>query len=148
MEINLYSDFNVDILKRILETKKNNKITRIYSSQYSQFYQSIISAEKNNNSISIVWTLPENIIESFLNSINGEPIDLKQCLSEVDFYAEKLINLASKSKFLLLTSWIYDPTYSNSIIQDWAPNDGIKFLLSSMSCHLAKRIKPFNNIIF
>ena len=79
MQINLYSDFNIDILKRILEKNKNNKIFKINSTQYSQFYQSIISSKYSNDEISIVWTLPENIIQSFSKALCGDSFEIKEC---------------------------------------------------------------------
>ena len=44
--LNLISDFNLDLLKRVIESKNISEINAINTSSYGQLYQSIFSFEE------------------------------------------------------------------------------------------------------
>ena len=59
MPINLHliSDFNIELLKRNIDSRNNKNINNIITYPYGQLYQSIYSFKKEPDNISFVWTL-------------------------------------------------------------------------------------------
>ena len=85
ININLISDFNLELLKRVIESKKNNDFENIFTSSYGQFYQSIFLFKIDLNTINFVWSLPESHIKSFQKALNFEEINKNKLIEEVKY---------------------------------------------------------------
>ena len=144
--LNLFSDFNLDLLKRVIESKNVNEINSVNTSSYGQLYQSIFSFEEDFNSINFIWSLPENHIKTFQSALNFEDINKSQLKNEVEEYANLLVKLSEKCKFIIIPSWQRLPNYKSHGIIDFKIEGGISKLISEMNILLADRFKEVNNI--
>ena len=119
LNLNLISDFNLDLLKRVIKSKNISEIKTVNTSPYGQLYQSIFSFEEDFNSINFIWSLPESHIKTFQSALNFEDINKSQLNEEIEEYANLLINLSKKCKFILLPLWQRLPHYKTHGIIDF-----------------------------
>lgn len=148
MKINLQliSDFNIDILKRAIESKNISEINSIKSSSYGQLYQSIFEFKNDLNTVNFIWSLPESHIKSFQKALNFEDINKEKLIIEVEEYADLLINLSKQCKFLLIPTWQVLPYYKTYGIIDWKIENGISRLINEMNFLLSNKFENISNI--
>ena len=146
MNLNLISDFNLDLLKRVIESKNVSEINSVNTSSYGQLYQDIFSFEEDFNAINFIWSLPESHIKTFQSALNFEDISKSQLKEEVEEYASLLINLSKKCKFLLIPFWQRLPYYKTHGLIDLKIECGIAKLINEMNILLADRFKEVSNI--
>ena len=128
--LNLISDFNLDLLKRVIESKNVSEINSVNTSSYGQFYQYIFSFKEDFNAINFIWSLPESHIKTFQSALNFEDINKSQLNEEIEEYANLLINLSKKCKFILLPLWQRLPYYKTHGILDLKIECGITKLIN------------------
>ena len=148
MKINLQliSDFNLDLLKRAIESQKAVEINSVKTSSYGQLYQSIFSFKNDINTIIFVWSLPETHIKSFKDALNFEDIDKLKLISEVEEYTNLIINLSKKCKYVFIPTWQKLPYYKTYGIIDLKIDNGISKLLIEMNLLLSNKFRDFSNI--
>ena len=146
ININLISDFNLELLKRVIESKKNNDFENIFTSSYGQFYQSIFLFKIDLNTINFVWSLPESHIKSFQKALNFEEINKNKLIEEVKSYANLLVKLSEKCKFIIIPTWQKLPHYKSYGLMDWKMENGISKLITEMNLILAKQFEKVSNI--
>ena len=144
--LNLISDFNLDLLKRVIESKNVSEINSVNTSSYGQFYQYIFSFKEDFNAINFIWSLPESHIKTFHSALNFEDINKSQLNKEIEEYANLLINLSKKCKFILLPCWQRVPYYKTHGIIDFKIEYGITRLINEMNMLLADRFEQISNI--
>ena len=128
--LQLISDFNLDLLKRVIESKTVSEINSINTSSYGQLYQSIFSFKEDFNSINFIWSLPESHIKTFQRALNFEDINKSQLKQEVEEYANLLVGLSKKCKFILIPLWQRLPHYKTYGIIDLKIESGISKLIN------------------
>lgn len=146
MNLQLISDFNLELLKRVIESKNSSEINSVKTCSYGQLYQSIFSFKEDLNTINFIWSLPESHIESFKNALNFLDIDKSKLIEEVEEYANLIINLSKKCKFVLIPIWQRLPHYKTYGVIDWKIENGISKLISEMNLLLANNFKEISNI--
>ena len=146
INLNLISDFNLEILKRILISKNIEGVNKVNTSDYGQLYQSIYKFETNLDTINFIWSLPETHIKNFRKLLNSEPISKDELLKEIDDYAELIINLSKKSKYIFIPSWSILSYYRKSGYLDWDQDNGIARFITEMNLKLAKKFDKHRNI--
>ncbi len=144
--LHLISDFNLDLLKRVIESKKVTEINSVNTSSYGQLYQAIFSFEEDLNAINFIWSLPENHIKTFQSALNFEEINKTQLEKEVEEYANLVVNLSKKCKFVLLPLWQRLPHYKTYGIIDLKIEFGILKLINEMNLLLSNRFKNVSNV--
>ena len=105
VNLNLISDFNLETLKRIIMSQNSNLIAKIETSNFGQIYQSILEFKEDLNSVNFIWSLPENHFENFQKILNCEEIVIDELFEEVDIFADLILQLSKKCKFIFLANW-------------------------------------------
>lgn len=148
MQINLQliSDFNIELLKRSIESKNFSEIIDIKTSSYGQLYQSIFSIKKDLNSVCFIWSLPESHIKLFNNALNFEDINKDKLIQEVEEYANLIISLSKKSKYVLIPTWQKLSYYTSYGISDLKIDNGISKLILDMNQKLSECFQKVSNI--
>ena len=146
INLNLISNFNIELLKRNIDAKNINFINEVKSSQYDQLYQSIFNFEENIDTINFIFSFPEAHIKSFRDALDFKEIKKSDLLKEIDEYAELIKNLSTKSKFVILPTWQKLPFYKSHGIMDWKSELGITRLITEMNLRLAENFSKISNI--
>ncbi len=146
MKLNLISDFNLELLKRFIESKSIKLIDKVNTIPYGQFYQSIFTFKEDKNSVNFVWTFPENHIQSFKKALNGEEINIEDVEKEVNEFANLIINLSQDCKYIFIPSWVKLFHYRSYGILDWKIEFGINRLIAQMNLRLAVKFENIPNI--
>ena len=144
--LRIISDSNLEILRRILLSKKNKNLSDIKVSPFGQLYQSIYSFIDDPKSIIFISTFPESHIEEFKKALFSEEINSEKLLSEIDDYAEMIINLSSKCKYILIPAWVTMSHHKTQGLIDWKSEFGINNLIAEMNLRLCKRLRIYENI--
>ena len=84
----------------------------------------------------------------FQSALNFEDINKSQLKKEVEEYANLLLTLSKKCKFVLLPLWQRLPHYKTYGIIDWKIEFGISKLINEMNLLLSNRLNNVNNIYF
>ena len=132
-KVSLISDFNTELLLRYLRLldEKSNFV----SLPYGQVFQSL--ATKDHYDLSIIWTLPENISQTFNKALQFKEINLKEIYDEVDRFSDAIKNFSVNVKSIFLASWASRLEYNGYEMQDWKEGLGIQNILSRMNFRLS-----------
>jgi FkbH-like protein len=144
-KLTLISDFNAELLARILSNQDNSEITiDVQVAPFGQVYQSLSAGIQGSGGI--VWTLPERIVPSFACAIEFNEVDIQHCLGEVDIFAQALLEFASRSTCVFVSSWCLPSDQRGYGMLDWKPGLGMAHLLARMNLHLAERLSEASNV--
>jgi len=166
MKIGLISDFNTDILSRMIQNDDNDY--NVVSFPYAQVYQSLISVAQNklpascyiggNDSVEnefqaeskldnlFVWTRPEKIFNEFLKLTEFKIIDKEKLLKEVDLFSDSLIDTANSVGNLFIMSWVKSAYHSGYGMSDYKENLGISYFINIINNRLNENISNISNI--
>jgi FkbH-like protein len=167
MTIGVISDFNSDILSRLLQNDKDMNAS-IISFPFGQVHQSLKNARINKipsgcyvggNSenihaiekytdldLLVVWTRIENILLTFKQATNYEKIEIDKLLEEVDSFADELITVSKNIKFLFFLSWVLPNNYQGYGMSDYKSQFGLQYLLNMINNRMADNLSKVSNI--
>jgi FkbH-like protein len=144
-KLTLISDFNADLLARILDNQVCGEIPiDVQVAPYGQVYQSLAAITQGRSGI--VWTLPERSIPTFARALEGNVIDVEQCLYEVDVFAQAVLGFAAHSPCVFVASWCQPSDQRGYGMLDWKPALGLANLLARMNLHLADKLSSASNV--
>tara|TARA_Y100001968_G_C19446092_1_gene765431 strand:- start:3230 stop:4888 length:1659 start_codon:yes stop_codon:yes gene_type:complete len=146
MKLQLISDFNLELLKRNLESRNFAEIDQVEVCEYGQLYQSIFSLKEDLSSVRFIWSLPENHIHEFKKALIAEDIRRDILIEEIDNYATSIIDLAKRSKYVLVPTWCKLYHYQTYGILDWKIEMGITRIISEMNIRLSENFSKIENI--
>ena len=148
VNLNLISDFNLETLKRIIMSQNSNLIAKIETSNFGQIYQSILEFKEDLNSVNFIWSLPENHFENFQKILNCEEIVIDELFEEVDIFADLILQLSKKCKFIFLANWEKLANYQSQGLLDCKNPQGINRFLLEINLRISKKDMAKNEQIF
>ncbi len=165
MRIGLISDFNIDVLSRILQSE--NKTYEIISFPFGQVYQSLMSVAQNriptscyiggnDSAISeisnerienlIVWTRPESILKEFSKLLNFEEVNIDKLLNEVDEFSTSLISSSKAVGNIFIMSWEKPLYHTGYGMSDYQSGVGLSYFINIINNRLSENISNISNI--
>ena len=149
-EIELLSNFNLDLLYNFLGNEINKKKYILKKPQYGQFYEKafkiINSREKKH--LCVVWSQIEKIISNFEKLVNYENIQFNQLRKEVNQYISVIKQLSKKSEHLIVLSWILPDYAKGKYLKDLTSDLGLSKNLNFINDQVANSLKKLKNISF
>jgi FkbH-like protein len=94
----------------------------------------------------VVWTRPEAVIDTFRRALAFEPINQEDALEEVRAYAAALAQFASRTRYVLLPTWVVPPFERGWGMLDYRPGVGIAHLLARMNLALADALRDHRSV--
>lgn len=147
----LVSDTNMSPLVRFLADPMIQPVVMLEEASYNQVFQVLMDsghpAWQNNLDILMIWTSPETVCPSFRSVMDYQDSDIDSILSEVDRFADLILDASIHSSVTLVASWSTPPgiRWIQSIALKH--NIGISNLLMQMNLRLAERFQHNRNII-
>lgn len=146
----IISDFNCDIFAAFLNNDQDAPKVQSVLSPFNQLYQALTQKEnsfrKTKPDYSVVWTQPENAIESFNKVINYRNISMDILFEEVDEFSSLLIKNAEIVKALFVPTWTTPPFLRGWGMLDIKSRHGISNILNRMNLRLTDNLKSKSNI--
>jgi FkbH-like protein len=145
----IISDFNTGVLAGYLNNDTTPPITNTTAAPFGQVIPTLIGKDldcwKNTYDSAIIWTQPENVIESFKHILNYQPIPVDKILREVDEYTLALMNLRDKVNSVFIPTWIL-PTYHRGYgMLEMKNGIGITNILARMNLKLSENLNNTRN---
>lgn len=143
--LHLISDFNITPLARALAANALPELGEVTVAPYGQVHQTLLAAGLPD-SIAVVWTRPEGVIESYQQAIDLAEIDHALVLREVEAFVALLRKFAGTVRHLFVPTWsrtISSPTYG---MLDWTPGLGLSHLLARMNLALGEGLADLPNV--
>lgn len=143
--LHLISDFNITPLARALAANASPGLGEVTVAPYGQVHQTLFAAGIPD-SIAVVWTRPEGVIESYRQASDLAEIDHALVLQEVESFVALLRTFAGTVRHLFIPTWsrtVSSPTYG---MLDWTPGLGLSHLLARMNLALAGGLADLPNV--
>lgn len=147
--IHILSDFNVAVFAGVLNNLSDGFNVQAQLAPFGQVIPLLLDSESdmwsNAQDMALVWTQPQSVVPSFGRMLEFETISIEQVLSEVDQFADLVLNLESKCKAVFIPSWVI-PTANRGLgLNDMKQDGGIANILMRMNLRLAERISEKTN---
>jgi FkbH-like protein len=146
LDVELISDFNLDILGRYLAQDDLRPACSVRSQPFGQVYPALIDGVERQIDFGIVWTRPEAVIPAFAKALALQPVDFDSVMQEVQAFGSALTSYAQRARFVLVTSWASPPDNRGYGMLDWRPGLGLRHLLARMNLALAESLAAQNTI--
>ena len=102
--INLVSDFNLEIFYNFLSKKIDQKIYKLHKPNFGLFYEKcfeLIKSKKRDHII-FIWSKIEGVLKNFNSLLMNKKTNLSDLYREVDQYINILKQLSKKSDYLII----------------------------------------------
>jgi len=145
----IVSDFNTENFANLLRNGREYPNIEIISNNYDQVMQSLL---KNSDSwkvkpdFAVVWTLPNNIINSFQKLISYESVSIESILEEVDTFSAQIANCCEMVETIFVPTWVLPYYNKNFCLLEMKYGSGISNILMQMNIRLSKNINTISNI--
>ncbi len=140
VEVELVSDFNLEILGRYLVQDGLLPECSMRSRPFGQVYPALLGDAGAQVDFGIVWTRPEGVIPTFAAAAALQPIDIDAAMREVEAFADAVARYAQRVRFVLVIAWMSPADHRGYGMLDWRPGLGIRNLLARMNLALAERL--------
>lgn len=146
----LISDFTTDILAGYLNNDPESPKVNAISAPYGQVFQ--VLADGNNScwqekpDVTLIWTRPESVIESFKHLISYQPVSIDKILGDVDAYCEALLKLRDRVKVALVPTWVLPHYHRGYGLLDMKCGVGLTNALMKMNIRLSENLEGAPNI--
>ena len=149
-EIELLSNFNLDLLYNFLSHKIDKKEYILKKPHYGQFYEKAFKVinYREKKHLCIVWTQIEKIIANFEKLINYENINFSLLKKEVNEYISVIKQLSKKSEHLIVLSWTLPDFAKGKYLKDLTSDLGLSKNINLINDQIANSLKKFKNINF
>tara|TARA_B100001093_G_scaffold455055_2_gene464884 strand:+ start:7020 stop:8690 length:1671 start_codon:yes stop_codon:yes gene_type:complete len=147
--VTLFSDINLDYLKKILVSSSHCVIDEVHTSKVNQFYQSFLD---DNNLIKIkseylfIWPSPETISPTYQKIKNSDENIHLNLENEIYEYVSRIKVLATKYEYVfvpLMHDFFKPMTFG---ISDMQFDTGVGYCIYKMNSLLIESLKNENNI--
>ena len=145
----LVSDFNIEPLSGYL---KNNEEAPSIISTVAPFGQVINILLDTDNEIwseyhdfALVWTRPENVLNSFARALDFHYVQIEDILAEIDNFVSALEQILPKVKTILVPTWVIPTFWHGYGMIDMRKGLGLANTLMHMNLHLAEKIDNLQN---
>lgn len=139
---NIYvvSDFNVEILVKILENDISQPEISATASSYGQLHQTLIGGSVGDRDMALVWTQPEGALSTFRNLADGKEVEGAALLAEVDAFIDQLIGFKRRVRAMFVASWTAHHLGRGLGLLDMVPGRGIGWAIAAMNLRLAEKL--------
>ena len=146
----LISDFTIDNLAGYLNNDKDVPKVKSIVSPYNQVFRVMVDENLecwlHNPDVAIVWTQPENVIESFSHILNFRSIPIEDIFEEVDRFSSLLLNVCDRVKYVFVPIWV-SPSYNRGLgMLDMKTGLGIENTLMRMNLRISENLGKASNI--
>lgn len=142
--LTLVSDFNIDVLARLLRAADPTRVVEV--APYGQLFQALAGAAPDPSATSLVWGRAEAAMPTFARALALEPVEMDDCLAEVDTYADFIRRHAEGRRHVLVVAWSLPVGQRGYGMLDWQPGLGLANLLARMNLRLADRLAEAGNV--
>ncbi|OSM06780.1 HAD-IIIC family phosphatase [Magnetofaba australis] len=142
--LTLISDFNADILARLLNFAESGPKIIAHSAPFGQVYQSLAGLEPDANRMVMVWSRPEGVLPSFADALAFHPVAWEALAAEIDQFSALLRRAADASRHLLVATWVMPPGDRGYGMLEWRPGVGLRHLLARANLYLAEKLDTSN----
>jgi FkbH-like protein len=137
----LISDFNIGNLAGYLRNSKDWPTVEPIITPYGQVAQTILSIDRNDIDLALVWTRPEAVIPSFARLVDGDTSVGEETLAEVDAYVGLLQKLKDKVRFTFVATWTVSHDRRAFALTGMKNSIGIDNTLMKMNIRLADALE-------
>ncbi len=146
----LISNFNVQNFAGYMNNDTEFPAVDAIPAPYGQvapvLVQNDLECWQNDPDFAVIWTQPENIIESFNRMIGYENVLLKDILKEVDEYSSLLLNICSQVNFVFVPIWTFPSFHRVFGMLDMKAGTGLTNTLMRMNLRLSETLEKASNI--
>ncbi len=146
LDVELISDFNLDIFGRYLEQDDRSPACSVRSQLFGQVYPALVGDVERHIDFGVVWTRPEAAIPTFAKALALQPVALELAMQEVQAFGSAVASYAQRARFVLVMAWVSPPDNRGYGMLDWRPGLGIRNLLAHMNLALADRLAGQSNV--
>lgn len=146
--LHLVSDFNIELLASTLREALGEERT-ITTAPFGQVYQTFMAPDStriNGQTVLVVWTKPEGVVESFGRALMLEHIDHSVVMDEVERYKKALLESAASCRYVLHPTWTLPSSRRLYGMLDLKPGLGVRHLLTRMNLALAELMDVASNV--
>jgi FkbH-like protein len=140
----LISDFNIDNFAAYLSNNDEWPSIQPVRVPYGQVISALVSRADISKStavdMTVIWTRPDNIIESFSRLAAYERVSDDQILQEVDLFCDQIKNAKTSLGSVFIPSWVIPSYFRGFEMLDMKPGLGIKASLMKMNQRLATNL--------
>lgn len=147
--VTLFSDINLDYLKKILVSSSHYIIDEVHTSEVNQFYQSFLDDNnliKTKSEYLFIWPSPETISPTYQKIKNSDENIHLNLENEIYEYVSRIKVLATKYEYVLvpLMHDFFKPMTFG--ISDMQLDTGVGYCIYKMNSLLIETLKNENNI--
>ena len=140
----LISDFNMDNFAAYLSNDIEWPKVAPIKAPYGQVIQNLSSRHDELKTLpidmTVLWTRPDNMIESFNRLVNFEIVPIKQILEEVDLFCARIKDAKEGLGLVFIPTWVI-PTYCRGFeMLDMKDGLGLKNSLMRMNLRLSENL--------
>ena len=148
--INLISDFNLDIFYNFLSKKIEIGKYKLNKPNFGLFHEKCFELinSKNKSHITFIWSRIEGVLNSFNSLMMNEKINLNNLYQEVDQYIDILKQLAKKNDYLIISSWTLPQNERGKYLNDYIDDFGLTKNINQINTRIASQLKSESNIKF
>lgn len=145
--LHLVSDFNIDQLKTAL-IRVGDRSCSVSVAPFGQVYQALTATDGavGPDTIAVVWTRPESVIDGFRRVVGFEPVDHDLVLEEVEQFKAAVLALARNCRYVLVPEWAVRPDRRLYGMLEMKPGRGARHLLARMNLALSALMDTVGNI--
>jgi len=114
------------------------------SAPFGQVMQTLLDQTQDiwsdNVSGTLVWASPESVSTGYKRLRDGEDVQAKEILSQVDEFSEALKRIPSSVKYVLVPSWTTGPFEERLGLMDMDARQGLSLALMRMNLRLAENL--------
>jgi FkbH-like protein len=141
----LVSDFTIDELARCLELDPGVPILAGAIAPYGQVVPTMMSPRNAEHDYAVVWTRPQAVLPSFGRLLEFEEVEEGALLSEVDAFANLLVEGLKPYRFAFVPTWTVPPWQGGLGLVD-ARAHGVTRALSVANQRLMQRLDEASNV--
>lgn len=146
VEVELISDFNIDILGRYLTQDGRSPECSVRSRPFGQVFPALLDEAGPRIDFGVVWTRPDAVIPTFARAVALQSVDVEAVMPEVEAYAAAVAKYAQRARLVLVAAWLPPLDNRGYGMLDWRPGLGIRHLLAHMNLAVAEKLAAHRTI--
>ncbi len=148
----LVADFTIDNLAGLLANDEAMPLVEAVTAPYEQVAPVLLNAAhpawSPRPDVTMIWTRPERVSESFARLLDYEDVPLENILAEVDRFADQVTGIHDRTRLALVPTWTMPHYHRGYGLLDMKPGLGHAAVLMQMNLRLAERLAGSSNTFF
>jgi FkbH-like protein len=146
----LLADFTVDSLAGLLDNDPSAPRLTCTAGPFDSVRPALLDETfdcwRPMPDLTVVWTLPERVSETFSRASQFEQVDHAEVMAEVDAFAQTLKKASGRSRFWLVPSWSLPPDERGYGLIDARAGLGLSDLMARMNLRLSAALADAGHI--